>query len=236
VKDQGHLFKLLSFLESSCPVRFRYKPSGLTCSIRVTSFEMCNDLGKYGVVPRKSKTAECLCDEMLSSPDFWRGEIDGDGHWAITANGSVSGELCGSEFLMNQFVGYIEKTYGVSLSVVKKPNKHLYRVYISSDIAQKLARDLYYDGCIALDRKLKTAERIVTLTSLRKLETDKWGDIPYIMHQGKVLEDISVYIEDICNLYKNGKSTYAIEKQTGIPCHRITYMLQTAGIYEGRRG
>jgi len=78
VKDKDWVEGLKGFLEAEHPIRttkYRGRPY-FTLSIK--SKKMAGDLARLGVVPRKSHTANPP-EDLLHSPHFWRGMVDGDG-------------------------------------------------------------------------------------------------------------------------------------------------------------
>jgi hypothetical protein len=169
--DRGHVEKLRAALSSTHPIRIcrpcRSKKgslSGPSCDWAVRSSHLAASLSCYGVVPRKSATAQ-VAAELAFNRDFWRGVVDGDGSLGVyrsRRNHYPTVQAVGSELLMAQFVAFITAQVGLAVrSYRDRRSAHLAGVSLCGAPAVKLIRVLY-DGCtIALDRKLARARAII---------------------------------------------------------------------------
>lgn len=169
-RDRAHVERFVQFLGSNNVIISTHRfDNGLVKSrdgkgfksagITVTSRRMVESLARYGVVPRKSKTAKVIGLEMDSS--FWRGVIDGDGSVFIAKNGVATVALCGSEALVGQFAAYIKM---VSPECVARPHpaSTIFAVSAHGTHAYRMCEALYGDCTVALDRKLETARKILS--------------------------------------------------------------------------
>ncbi len=167
VQDIGHLEQFLEDVGSNSPV-VRGKTSGYSdkeqCRVRLNSQQLISDLGKLGVVPRKSGREVA---PLGSIPDnlhrhFWRGVVDGDG-WVTDPHGTKrEGRaltpkvgLVGSERLCGQFREWVGTIGRVSTSVAKRSHcKGLYSFVCNRrDLVHPLLQELYADCEVALERK-----------------------------------------------------------------------------------
>lgn len=124
-------------------------------------------LASYGVVERKSLVA---CVRGLAyNRHFWRGVVDGDG-WICTVaskrrNGRVeirwaTGICSGSEMFVKQFAEYVRSVCPDWRGKEVRPNS--WGVYLVGRNAARLVRVLYENCAVALPRKMKLAQFIMT--------------------------------------------------------------------------
>jgi hypothetical protein len=156
--DAFHIEKFRKFLESSAKITEKYQKTNygeaFVVSIVVTNQELCDRLADYGIIPRKTYL-NVGCDPRLqNSPDFWRGVVDGDGTVALGKKGPLI-KLGGSENLVKNFSDLCGDLTGFWPRV--GDCRSIKVTGFGSFRAAKVIRWLYYDGCVALDRKLKSA-------------------------------------------------------------------------------
>ena len=127
----------------------------------IASQPLIDSLAKYGVVPRKSKTARVI--SLENNPHFWRGVIDGDGHMRFQQRAghcrTAVLNLVGSELLVNQFRDYIRTFTDFNGSVYF--SRGAWCIMVCTRIAARVIHHLYHNPPVALPRKLKTAEEII---------------------------------------------------------------------------
>jgi hypothetical protein len=161
-KDADQIEKFRKFLGTDKPVSYELgrgfsKPGSRLVGLGITSRKMVNDLSTYGVVPRKSKTAEVKVLE--SNRHFWRGMVDGDGWIFVRKDGLPVIGLTGSLNIVKQFVSFVASTSGKTPSI--NPNHSIWRAAVSGKVAVALVKVLYGNCGMALTRKLSTATRII---------------------------------------------------------------------------
>lgn len=158
--DVAHIEKFRVFLKSSAKISEKYQETNygtvFVASITVTNQELCNRLADYGVIPRKTYL-NVGCDPRLKySPDFWRGVVDGDGTVALGKKSPLI-RLGGSKNLIEDFSDLCHYLTDF------RPNvgncRSIKVTGLSSFRAAKIIEWLYYDGCVALDRKLESAKK-----------------------------------------------------------------------------
>lgn len=156
-------FQKLISVNSSIKIRTRdtnFKKNYQSVIWTVCDFEFrtaLNDLGiPYG---QKSKIISPP-HVPFSEIDYWRGVIDGDGSLGITARKPFISLVTTSPLLYKEYVDFIFKITGQRK--INNPNKRdgAYNICVFCEDAQKLIEELYYPGCLCLDRKFESAESV----------------------------------------------------------------------------
>ncbi|WP_312038360.1 LAGLIDADG family homing endonuclease [Streptomyces galbus] len=119
-----------------------------------------NELGlPYG---RKSRTITPP-KAPFSRRDYLRGLIDADGSVGFTSKGFPFISLTtASDATASYLCDYGKDTTGVERSVRRNARDGVCNVLYMMELAQRLAADLYYPGCLALERKRFAAEALAT--------------------------------------------------------------------------
>lgn len=170
-QDRAHLELFRTFLGvahaiSSVPpqsrsVRGKVIHLAPHCRFCIGSAELVNSLARYGVTPRKSKTASVR--GLESDRHFWRGVVDGDG--SITFRRRPSGRevpilfLVGSKPLMHQFAAFARERTRATARVYF--SKGVWCVAVSTRHAAELLQILYDGASVALPRKRERAARAI---------------------------------------------------------------------------
>lgn len=153
-RDRDHVVRFRSFLGSSHKISNRN--NGLGAGLTVSSSHLVSVLAQYGVVPRKSLTAQVI--GLQDNRHFWRGVVDGDGSLMLPTPKRSSHllRLCGSFFLMSQFAEFVKVHLDIDTSVRK--HKTIFEVGPGQAKSFKIVSLLYSDCAIALPRKLEHAQ------------------------------------------------------------------------------
>ena len=160
--DYDHLVKFSKFLKCTNPILPKKKKYRgiivIQYYLRFSSKHIAEILISHGIVPRKSLTARAI--GLENNRHFWRGVYDGDGYFK-NKDGKDADKmiLTGSNDLCVQFEEYIKKTVPDAKVRIKKIREYS-KLYISSDTARAVAKLLYSDCKIALERKLLKARRM----------------------------------------------------------------------------
>ena len=128
--------------------------------LQFTGKELVPQLAKYGVVPRKTKTAS-VPPSLAHDQDFWRGLVDGDGSVGKT-KGYNQIQFSGTLALVEGFRDVCQAITGFRPGCT--PNSSIFQSALCSPKADKLLHWLYYPGAVALERKANAWIR-VTQTS-----------------------------------------------------------------------
>ena len=132
-----------------------------------------SDVGFYrfllgiGLTPRKSLTMKELNIPDRYFGDFLRGVIDGDGSirgWIHSTNNHMQWSLrvvSAAPVFINWLANEIGKTYSINgkMHVRASDDKRnaIYLLKFGKLAAKIILADIYYRGCLALDRKLKSS-------------------------------------------------------------------------------
>lgn len=178
--DGRHVAAFRSFLKSDSPLGQcrhginqldRLLPSGNKpihllpfTRLRVSSCILADALARYGVVPRKSRTATAS-GGMETNPHFWRGVLDGDGTYYVLTHKHDGRrypyvELVGSFQAMTQFSAYVKALTGRASKPSFK-SEFCWRVAVSSRHAVRLILEMHRGCTVALPRKKAIADAML---------------------------------------------------------------------------
>jgi hypothetical protein len=116
-----------------------------------TGKELIPQLAKYGVVPRKTKTASAP-PSLAHDPDFWRGLMDGDG--CVGNYNSYNQIQFGGTLAMVE--GFRDVCYAITgFRPALTPSRSIFQTGLRGARATKLLQWLYYPGAVALERKAR---------------------------------------------------------------------------------
>jgi hypothetical protein len=136
----------------------------------VSSHRLFQALARYGVVPRKSKTARLL--RLHDSVDVWRGLVDGDGSICFArlarSYDSPSIGLVGAEGVIRQFAGFVRRNIPACRAHPLPHKGDIWGFRTSGRPAVALARLLYHGASVALPRKAARAARAMAWLSPRQ--------------------------------------------------------------------
>jgi len=154
VRDRSHLLKLKEALSAENKI---YERQNL-CSLVITSKRLSDSLKDLGVKPRKSKSSgETVKIPNNLSSHFWRGMIDGDGHFSTSQRTIV---LAGNEQSISDFSEWVHTT---APDATTRPYKEVktWKAHVCGDSATKVARVLYRNSSkdTRLNRKYERAQQ-----------------------------------------------------------------------------
>jgi hypothetical protein len=164
--DGAHLELLREFIGTTTPIRTyqsaaTFANSKPTSILVVRSARLAAALARYGVVPRKSKTAKVLLLE--DSPAFWCGMVCGDGFVTIGKQRGVYNRprigLTGSLDSVSQFRDFLNRHLGILPTV--NPNHSIFTVDVNSLKTVNVCRLLFTSCPFALPRKKQMADEII---------------------------------------------------------------------------
>lgn len=156
IGDIGHLRKLKKFLKSTAPIitgklnRGAYKPGAEFAKLVVHSKDLVDSLIKAGVVPNKTGKEKFVKHRL--SRHAWRGAIDGDGSVGRHKRGYFYLKLYGCRQFCEQFRQYV-LTIVPSCRAQVQPSRSIFAFGMCCGPAEAVARELYRDCKVYLDRK-----------------------------------------------------------------------------------
>jgi hypothetical protein len=161
-RDSGHLELLQAFFQTTKPIQCqmcRCKSGTYPVSyLIVTSEQICSDLARYGVLPKKSKTIrwpDGLPPQLASH--YVRGVFDGDGTWCgMNRKGMCQWRLIGNRAYLLDIQSLMMET--CCLNQTKLCDHHTtpdmaYLVYNGTRQTMRIADWLYRDATVWLPRK-----------------------------------------------------------------------------------
>lgn len=153
-KDKGHLERLRSLMSSTKPLLYSAKTKSYR--LIVNNKELCKKLMEYGLTPKKSLTIEFPNIPSEQFRHFLRGIIDGDGNVRyVNRKRSPYFEITiasGSKTFCEGLIGAIKDSIGISANI-RKAGNNLYIIQYSCSREKKLAKFVYSNANIFLERK-----------------------------------------------------------------------------------
>lgn len=162
IKDKEHLEKFRKFLNLTTDIRTGVCNGNGFCHLSVRNKHMWNTLNELGCTPRKSLTLQFPSLSLFKRKEnilhFIRGYVDGDGCLTTYLNHTKTSirtelNLVGSESFLKSVnklfknVGYIKNKSSDNW------NNKAYNLYFSNVPSRKIARYLYENATIYLNRK-----------------------------------------------------------------------------------
>lgn len=169
-KDREHVFSFKEFLKAEQCITDRSVKDGsesgnihIKTVFSVRCKKMCDDLVKFGVVPRKtwiSRSFDC------NNVDFWRGIIDGDGFVIAPKNYKTKHDfiigICGTYEICEQFRDFCLGN-GIETKADVRKNNGIFSWRVSGKNTAKIAKILYEGAYYSLKRKSYNAMIICDL-------------------------------------------------------------------------
>lgn len=165
-KDEDLIDKLVEIIPNSSK-RKRTRTTNFSkeyCSVSFNNYqkEYRDRLIENGF-PTHNKTINanipsCEYDEI----SFWRGVIDGDGSVGITnKNEPFISLVTKSEFLKEEYLKFLFKNFNISKKASRNKRDNVYNIMVKNKNAVDLAKLLYDNDNIHLNRKYNKAKTII---------------------------------------------------------------------------
>lgn len=153
-KDKFHLERLRNLLSSTKPLL--YSPKTNSYRLIANSKRLCQKLIDLGINPRKSLTVNFPDLPKEQIKHFIRGIVDGDGNVRfVNRERSPYFEITiasGSKSFCEGLTGVVKDTIGISANI-RKVGKNVYIIQYSCSRGERLAKFLYSNASIFLERK-----------------------------------------------------------------------------------
>lgn len=158
-RDKNHIEKFKKLLKSNHPIydidsKLNNKIFK-SVKFQIRSDKLCDDLISLGITKNKSLTLkpQKIKDEFV--PDYIRGLIDGDGCIHIRKDNQMSISFIGTFEVCSFISQNITMLCNIKPSKIKR-RKNVYHIrWNGNKISKKITDAIYYNGCIALDRKFE---------------------------------------------------------------------------------
>ncbi|MCH5583442.1 hypothetical protein MK805_00405 [Shimazuella sp. AN120528] len=154
-----------------------YKKEYKSSILRVYDNKFRDQLIKLGMFYGKKSSLIFPPKYSYSEIDYFRGYIDGDGSLGLTSSGiPFLSIVTSSEEFANAYLNFIYKITGkVKTSSPNKRDK-VHNIAVFKEDAQSIAKVLYYEGCLAIPRKMEKAKEILNWKrpkTMRKIRNRK---------------------------------------------------------------
>lgn len=159
-KDLTHLEKFKKALKATEPIKiFMDKKGHVSCNFNIVSKQICEDLVKFGIVPRKTfilKFPEFVKNHKFIY-SYIRGYIDGDGcftkHKQYKKCDQNILNILGTKEFLNVISEIFCKDLKINERIIHKKG-NIYSITFSGNIiVNKIVNLLYKDSTVELDRK-----------------------------------------------------------------------------------
>jgi hypothetical protein len=159
-KCQGIFSCFSSIKKRTRNTNFKKEYSSVT--LNIFDLEFRKEIEQLGL-PVGSKSGTVKPPTVLfSEKDYWRGVIDGDGSLGITKTGRYFISLVTqSDELKEGFINYCFELTGLTKSLKRNARDNIYNIMYCDESAQQIVKELYYDGCLCLDRKLEKSKDVL---------------------------------------------------------------------------
>ena len=165
-KDEDLVDKLVEVVPNSSKTK-RVRTTNFSKEYHSVCFNNCqkeyrDNLIKNGF-PTSNKTINanipsCEYDEI----SFWRGVIDGDGSVGITSkNEPFISLVTKSEFLKEEYLKFLFKNFNITKKLNRNKRDNVYNIVVKNKNAVDLAKLLYDNDSIHLNRKYNKAKTII---------------------------------------------------------------------------
>lgn len=165
-RDKKHIKKFLRSIQSEAKVKIVQDKFSYAS---VHSLKMCKDLVRHGIEPNKFSTVKpWQTDSHELLHHYWRGVIDGDGFLVIYNRKfnpqkfrTMIGLTC-NKYMVFGFKDYILEQLGIDSNPRQAKNTTWDVRYGSHEDTKRIAKLLYGQGGIRLDRKDSVAQKIIS--------------------------------------------------------------------------
>lgn len=165
-KDRDILFLIQKYIkvEAVFSSRIRdtnFKKKYKSCKLSFHSTEFRELLHKLGL-PSGKKSAIIKPPKLYIESDYWRGIIDGDGSLGFTKGGWPFISLnTSSTKLALEYKKFIRKITGRINGSNRNKRDGTYNICETRECAQLICKELYYDDCIGMKRKISKSKKIL---------------------------------------------------------------------------
>lgn len=164
-KDKDHIHKFKKFLKCDNKIHTNYddRHSNKMNKISFKSKVVVNYLNNFGIIENKCNGTKVK--NLKNSVDFWRGMVDGDGYLSIVNNKTQKSlpkvGLVGLKNICNDFMNFVKNICKTKATVNNLNSSYTFRT--TGKYAVKVINKLYSSNNVSLERKNKTAKKIMEM-------------------------------------------------------------------------
>ena len=166
-KDKEILEKFKDMVPCHSTTGCRTRNTNFKLDFNVAFWKVCNiefreEMIHWGMVYGKKSDIIDVPKYKYSAIDYWRGIIDGDGSLGITSQSMPFVSLyTKSDSLALSYNIFLSHELGVNKNPGKNKRDGGYNIVVFNEDAQKLTLLLYYNDCLALERKKRKAKEVL---------------------------------------------------------------------------
>lgn len=214
VRDQDILFRFKDMFPDSS-IRYRERDTNFRDDYVCAIWTLCGQafreeiellglpVGSKSLIIEPPKTEHCPID-------YWRGIIDADGSLGLTSAGLPFVSLVTtSQMLADAYEAFLFSIIGKHKILNRNKRDRAFNIMIVREDAVKVAKVLYYDGCLALDRKKGKARDVVGWVRPAGMRINS-SIGAWTSEQDSVIMTVSV--KEACRLLRRTKASVTARK------------------------
>ncbi|MFF5522827.1 LAGLIDADG family homing endonuclease [Streptomyces coeruleorubidus] len=173
---------------------------------RLCSLEARNKINALGLPYGHKPRTIAPPSGAFSARDYLRGIIDADGSVGSTSQGFPYISLTTASTAIGAYVcSYAQQVTGATRTLKRNARDGIYNVLYTKENAQRLAADLYYEDCLALERKRVAAASLTAWIRPADMrvapERRRWSE-----QEDRVLLRLGDYVQAAKELGRTEKS------------------------------
>jgi hypothetical protein len=167
LRDQDIVFRFKAMFPEST-ITYRRRATNFAEDYQSIVWTMCRqefreDIEACGVPVGKKSFVVRPPDVPFSVPDYWRGVVDADGSIGITKAGVPFVSLITvSEAIARAFESFLQTITGKEKHTNRNTRDQAFNIMVTREDAMAVAKTLYPEGCLALDRKAAKAKEVLS--------------------------------------------------------------------------
>jgi hypothetical protein len=216
-RDQNILDKLERLIPANVSRSKRtritnFSTSSSVCSIRVFDIKFRRLINAHGMPYGKKSYTLIIPNKLANDIDFWRGFVDGDGSLGkakSTTRKCFLALTTKSEDVATKYLKFLAKKFGIYKTSRRNKRDGVYNITLLGCAAQKVAKTLYYKGCLGIDRKRSAAKTICNMNLPQTAGSRRWtkAEDEYLLKNGlaKSMKKLSRSEQAVkCRLFRLG--------------------------------
>lgn len=156
IRDINLLKKFKKSLNSEHPIKINKKRN--SCSLRISSKKIADDLIELGIVPRKTFVLKFPTIKKEYDSHFIRGYFDGDGCWYIRKDGGITFNIATAS---DKFRKEIKEILCKKLNFKYTKDNNIKVVYCGSRQSKRFYDFIYRNASVWLERKKNKVSKIL---------------------------------------------------------------------------
>jgi hypothetical protein len=201
-------FSKMFLCHSSLTTRTRntnFKQNYTSVTWRIFDWDFRKELKSLGYPVGKKSEIVCVPTTYFIEKDYYRGIVDADGSVGTTERGLPFISLTTkSDNIKDGFINYVARITGKAVKTpLRNKRDNIYNIILFKEDAQKLVKELYYNDCLCLERKMLKAQEVlkwVRPTNMKFVVSKDWT-------KEEELFVINHSMEESCRILQRTKSS-----------------------------